>query len=332
MASIRTGASAILKYGYESSYAVDSPTCDKKFGLNDSVTSWSLTTNRIDLASLNQVEYADYAYGQQQGSLSVGFTMSNPWIFRSVFGAPTVSTNTFTYGTASGGEYRAAKDLAGNTVAVQIGVDGSDVDVVRTCQGGVVNSLGLSTSIGNTVQGSIDMTYGKEVASSQTLVAAPTKPTNEFPYTFAHGELIIKGDGTAGNGVIQQLQDVDITFAQNSNLLYQVGQNAAKDAYRQIFDVTGRFRAAHLGKDFHDHMIAQLAGGSYSETVGGTVEFKLSFVQTAGTKEIVIKGTGLSPTDYSISGIVPVEPIFEDITWRIKSCQVVAEDASTTEE
>ena len=102
--TVRTGASAYLRYGYEATFGdIASESCTKKFGLQDTVNSLTLTHNRIDLASLGQVEYGTYAYGQQAASLGVGFTLSNPWIFESLLGTPTVATNTFTFGALANG-------------------------------------------------------------------------------------------------------------------------------------------------------------------------------------------------------------------------------------
>jgi len=319
--TIRTGAHAYVKYGYEATYA-GTATPDKKFGLQDTISNLSLTHNRIDLAQLGQVEYGTYAYGQQAASMSVGFTLSNPWIFRSILG-PSSGTDPFVFG----GSY--AAPATAQTLQVEIGVGGSEQDVVRTLKGGVANSLGLTTSVGNTVQGNIDLSFGSEgVPRTTGALTAPAKPTAEFPYTFAHGEL------TINDVVISELQDVDITFAQNTNLLYQVGTNQAVDSYRQIFDITGRFRAAFVDKTFLDHTLNQIAKGTgttYAETIGGTIELKLAFVKD-GDEEIIITGQGLAPTDHGISGLAPVEPIFEDISWRIKSAIVSAKDTASAEE
>ena len=54
MATIRTGASAYLKYEYETSVMVQGGTPNKKFGLQDKLTNWTLTHNRIDMPQLNQ--------------------------------------------------------------------------------------------------------------------------------------------------------------------------------------------------------------------------------------------------------------------------------------
>jgi len=327
MATIRTGASAYLKYEYETSYGTGG-TPNKKFGLQDRLTSWTLTHNRIDMPRLNQTTIHKYAYGQQNGSLSVSCVLSNPWIFESIYGAPTT-------GSASSGVYphtfggTQPKDI--NTLVCEIGYDGDTADIVRTVKGCVVNSLGISTSIGATVDLSIDMTYGKESAPVTSIGTAPSEPTEEFAYTFAHG--VVK----VGGNTLAQVQDVDITFGQNPSLLYGIGNNQAVSSYRQIFDITGRFRAALLNKNLLEGTLAQIAkntSGTYEETIGGSPEFELTFQSTSSTvqNEIKITGTGLSPTDIGISGIEPVEPIFEEINWRVKSATIVAKNTQSAVE
>jgi len=328
MATIRTGASAYLKYEYETSYGTGG-TPNKKFGLQDKLTNWTLTHNRIDMPQLNQTTIANYAYGQQNGSLSVGFILSNPWIFESVFGPPasgSASSGVYphTFGTTAGNKTM-------NTLVCEVGYDGDTADIVRTMRGCVVNSLGITTSIGATVDCSIDMTYGKENAPSTTIGTAPTEPTEQFAYTFAHG--VIK----VGGNTLAQVQDVDITFAQNASLLYGIGNNQAVSSYRQIFDMTGRFRAALLNKNLLEGVLAQIAkntSGTFEETIGGSPELELTFQSTSSTvqNEIKITGTGLSPNDLNISGVEPVEPIFEEINWRIKTATVVAKNTQSAAE
>jgi hypothetical protein len=328
MATIRTGASAYLKYEYETSYGTGG-TPNKKFGLQDRLTSWTLTHNRIDMPTLNQTTIANYAYGQQTGSLSVSCVLSNPWIFESVFGPPST-------GSASSGVYphtfgTTAGNKTMNTLVCEVGYDGDTADIVRTLRGCVVNSLGISTSIGATVDLSVDMTYGKEGAPVTSIGTAPSEPTEQFAYTFAHG--VIK----VGGNTLAQVQDVDMTFAQNPSLLYGIGNNQAVSSYRQIFDITGRFRAALLNKNLLEGVLAQIAkntSATFEETIGGSPELELTFQSTASTvqNEIKITGVGLAPTDIAISGVEPVEPIFEEINWRIKSATVVAKNTQSAVE
>ena len=325
MVDIRTGASAYLKYEYESSYGAGG-TPNKRFGLQDRVTNWTLTHNRIDMPRLNQTTIHKYAYGQQTGSLSVGFNLSNPWIFEAIYGSPAT-------GSAASGVYphtfpATAQPKNVTSLVCEIGYDGDSQNIVRTAKGCVVNSIGLSTSIGEVVGCTLDMTYGKEDEPSTSLGTAPSEPTEEFAYTFAHGKL------TIGSNVIAQVQDVDITFAQNPDLLYGIGSNQAVSTYRRVFDLTGRFRASLLNKNLLEGVLAQIGkntSGTYEETIGGSPELELVFQSTtSGTQnEIKITGTGLAPTDLAITGIEPVEPIFEEINWRIKSATIVAKNTQS---
>ena len=48
-------------------------------------------------------------------------------------------------------------------------------------------------------------------------------------------------------------------------------------------------------------------------------------------KRIQMTLTGVSPTEHSISGLEPVEPVFENITWQAKSCIVKAYNSESVE-
>ena len=326
---VRTGAQSYVKYGYEGTYA-GSATCDKKFGLRDALSSWSLTHNRIDLPALNQVTYERFAYGQQSGEISLDFALSNPWILGAFFGAPSTagSSNpyTHTYPHASNGINKQPRSFQ-----VEVGFnagDSSGSDIVRTLKGCVATSLGITTSIGQTVDCSLSATYGKEDAPATTFGTAPSEPTVEFPYTFAHAKL------TVGGNVLAQVQNLGISFNQTPSLLYGLNSHQAVDSYRQIFDITGNFRASWLDKSLLDDTLNQISKGSsgnYAETVGGSPELEILFRNTTN-EEIKITGTGLSPTSISIDGIQPNEPVFENIDWRIKSIVVAAKNNQANEE
>ena len=326
MATTRTGAHAFIKYGYETTFNT-APTVDKKFGLNDRVTSWSLTHNRIDIPALNQTTIHKYAYGQQSGTLGVSFNLSNPWVFGAIYGQPAkTGSSPFNYTYPS-----SAQPKEVTSMTCQVNYDGSDADIVREVNGCIANSLNISTSVGEIVDCSMDMTYGKENAPATTVVAVPSKPAEEFAYTFAHG--VVK----VGGNTLATVQDVDITFGQNAELLYGIGSNQSVNTYRRIFDITGNFRASWLNKNLLEGTLAQIGKNTsttYEETIGGSPEFELTFQNTASgaTSEIKITGTGLAPTDLGISGIAPVEPIFENISWRIKSATVVAKSTQTAAE
>ena len=108
---VRTGANAYVKYGYEDAYGAGaSPALS--FGLKTAVTGWTLTTNRTALAALGQVEPTTFAYGQQSGTLGVGFVLGDTTshnIFQAIYGKATDSGTDKVYGSLTAGG--AAKEM-----------------------------------------------------------------------------------------------------------------------------------------------------------------------------------------------------------------------------
>jgi hypothetical protein len=333
---VYTGGSASVVYGYEgaSTYGTAASSLTNIFGLEQKVTSFSLSNTRINLAKLGQVEPTKFAYGQQTGSLSVGFVFDDGdshKVFESLYGTPSgtlgTSVDPFLYPVtlAQGGVSPTIKSLT-TQVSLQTGVS---TKLVRTLKGCVVNSLGLSTSIGEPLRGSVDMTFGKEdnatVSTSGEITQQDdgTFDQGTTPYTFAHGDLKVS-NGTTPQSVAE-IQDVDITFAQNSELLYALNQNSAVDAYRRVFDITGRFKTAWKDASLIQYVINQVRSGQ--ELLDTTSGVGVELVFTNGTKSIKLELDDLSIADHNVTGIEPVEPVFEEVNWQIKSSRITVVNA-----
>jgi hypothetical protein len=326
---VRTGAHVYVKYGWEgSTYGTlaSGKSADKKFGLQDKVSTLTLTNNKVNLNKLNQNTVDKFAYGQQSGTASMSFTLSNPWIFGTVLGAPTTAGSnpyTHTYPQTAG------LPKTSRTIQIELGYDGVSADIVRTLKGGLVGSIAINAAVGGLVDCSADVTYGKESAPSTSLGTAPTKPTVEFPYTFAHAELFF------GGAEVLQCQDVSLNISQNAELLYGLNSHQAVDSYKRVLDLTGSFKASWINKDLLEKLLAQISqdtAGAYQETIGGgATEFRLTF-EKSSTEKIVISCTGITLNDLGISGLEPVEPIFQDISYTAKTISVVATNTTSAEE
>lgn len=322
---VRTGAHAYVKYDFETGYG-SGATPNKKFGLQDKLTSLSLTNNRQTLAKLNSNTIDKFAYGQTQGSASVGFTLSNPWIFGALLGAPTTTGSSSPYTHT----YNSAADLkTPRTVAVEVGFDGASADIVRTLKGGVVNNVSISAAVGGLVDCTADITYGQETEPSTSLGSAPSVPSQEFPYTFAHAELQLDGQ------TVVQCQDVNLSIAQNSELLYGLNSHAAVASFRRLLEITGSFRASWINSDLLKKLLQQVkadSGNSNAYVETAHTALKLIFTEDSTDQQIEITCTGLSIGDQSISGLEPVEPVFEEINWQVKTISVVAKSTTSAEE
>lgn len=329
--SVRTGANVYVLYGYESSYA-GSATVDRAFGLKTAVSSLTLNNNRTDLNKLGQIETNKFAYGTQNGSIGISYvladsvtngTESSGDIFKAIYGAPSVGG---VYPAGGIGEGLAPK--TSETMTFNVGVETSETATYKTrvLKGAILNSLSLSTSIGDPVNVSADFTYGDEDMSA-VAYSAPTIVCGT-PYTFAQARLRVK----LGAGSLTELtlvQDLDITFALNNELLFGLNSHQAVDSYRRVLDITGRFKVSLVDYVFLERVLAQIGKGTTSDrretlaNTAGTIEAEILF--TNGTRSIKIELQDVSITDLAWSGLEPVEPLFEEVNFKCKTAQVTVD-------
>tara|TARA_R100001530_G_scaffold123131_1_gene90993 strand:- start:3 stop:1016 length:1014 start_codon:yes stop_codon:yes gene_type:complete len=331
---VRTGASSYIRYDWEDTFgtAAFNDSTDKAFGLNTSLTNWTLNTSPKDLPQLGQTEISNYAYGQQNGSLGVDFTLSNPWIFSALLGQPTKTGSsapyTYTWGTANSVSGANTVDTFSTEVGFQYGSGGSD-KVVRQAKGCILNSLSIGTTIDGTVDCSADISYGKEGDDTTTYHASPPVDDLQFPYTFAHGSL--KWHDGSSLATVAELQSSNITLGQNTSLLYSLGSNSAVSSFRRVFDITGNFQASWTDNTIFRQLIDQLAATN-TETIpeASNIGVELLFTNNqsgAAEKSIKVSLNDVRPDSIAINGIVPNEPVFETINWRAKTMHITAVNA-----
>ena len=366
---VYTSVGSSVHYGFEAVTAFGTPvltnsnhlTTPKTFGLNTSVNNLTIGTNRIELAQLGQVEPTAYAYGQQAGTCSVGFTYddtNSQDIFQSIYGAPSGDTSAWIY--PSGSTIPAEQGTSPaviNSLTVQVDQELLGVHdytngtrnttatrLRRLLKGCVVTSLGISASVGGTVEGSAEMVFGKEeVATSDS--SADTG-NNAFvdqvaitgkPLTFAHGSFKLS-DGT-GLRTLGEIQSVNCSFGTNTNLLYELGSHYSVDAFRQVFDITGSFNTTFKDLQHLHHLLNQASKSVNQDGVSdGTVKStdiasgtdasvgaELAF--TSGNKHITISLSGVTFDSHAIDGLVPVQPVFETLPFKAKAARVVTRTA-----
>ena len=224
-------------------------------------------------------------------------------------------------------------DNTGLTFTTEIGFDLETGNVdVRTLKGCVLNTLSIAAAVNDTVNCTADITYGKEDAPSAAFGTAAAETSK--PFTFAHGTLNLRT--ASGTEVIAELQEADINFTQNSDLLYQLGTNQAVKGIKRILEVTGRFRSSWRDNNKVNALINQMRTGvatAHKETWGDAyagggsdAEFKFTLSNGDG-KSITFELSGLSFMDHAVTGLEPVEPVFEELNWQAKQCQITADVA-----
>jgi hypothetical protein len=331
---VYTGGSASVHYDYESTFGTAVSTIHP-FGLNQKVTSLTVANNRLNFNKLGQVETTAFAFGQQTGNVNISFVYDDNAshnIFESIYGADTSGTTPFTY-PATLGQGEAPATMTGRSITTAISVQMGTMYRKRLLTGCVVNSIGLSTSIGQPVNGSIDMTFGKEVSSTLdsganqniTQQTAGTQAGN--PYTFAHGHFKVHNGSALTE--IGEIQDCDINWTTNSELLYGIGSHYAQSSFKRALDITGKFKASFKDSLMATHVLDQAKDASNTVMLAGNnadaVGIELLFENSQNAADsLKIELSGVAIGDYSVSGIEPVEPVFEDVAWKAKSARITA--------
>ncbi len=318
---VRTGAHGTLKYGEESSFG-GGATATRPFGLQQAINSLSFKNNQIVLTQLNNIEVDSYAYGKNEGSGSIDFVLSSPWVFDAILGGVDTSGSSSNYShiwDSNSGNLTADNTgiASPKSFDIEVGFDTkTSTDVVRHLKGTLFSSLNIKSSIGETVTGALDFIYGK-VDTITTSIGSPIADGVDFPYTFSHASIELL-DGTT----IAEVQDFDISFTSNTELLYEQGSANAVGGFRKLFEMTGKFNASFIDKTQLQRVFDR------TELATLTVEFTNGL---SGTSEKAIKvefaGVGLS--EHSLS-IVPNEPVFEDLTFQMRNVKVTANNSVAT--
>jgi hypothetical protein len=308
----------------------------EQFGFEQRITGWSFTQNKIPLSQLNSVKVKTFAYGQTRGSLSLDFVMSSPWFLALIgmndavtTGVSAPFTHTFTLDNTT-------DNTAIRSFSTEIGQEAGGTDIVRTLTGGVVNSATISTSVGELVKVTLDSNYANEaVTSTLDACAAGISVCAHVPYTFAHGAITSTDLALACAG---QIQDFDVTFTQNADHIWGIGNSVAADKIRRLQEITGKIKVTNKTAAQLEKIYAQqkdTLGNSASvctvdtELTNIVVEFSkdadtiCSATATSQIMQITLKGVALDDINVSIE---PNEPIFQELNFQAREAVIVVKD------
>jgi len=163
---VRTGAYAYVNYGYENTFGGTASAITKSFGLKTALTGLTLGTNRQQLYRLGQVEPHKFAYGTQTGNFSLDFvlgTITSGDVFKAIYGAPTgagTGASNHVYGSDTGTD--SSKTFVGQSFTTEVGFNGETDYLIRTLKGCILNTLGITATIGDVVKCTGDVVFGKE--------------------------------------------------------------------------------------------------------------------------------------------------------------------------
>jgi hypothetical protein len=329
-----TGAFNYIQWAKESTFGTAAANiqgaCALPFGFEQKISSLNFTNNKIPLSQLGDVRVKTYAYGQTQGSFSVDFVLASPWFFELIgFKDSGVTGCAAPYSHTWDIDCTSATEIP-QSFTVQAGQESGATDIVRTLVGSIANSATISTSVGEVVRVSLDANYANETLTA-ALDACPASESvcNHIPFTFAHGTLELPNCT-----VIAEVQCVSITFSQNTEHLWGIGNSVAVNSFRRLFEITGTFKGTFTCTtqlvNLYEQQKDTIENTCPASTL--TVEqptLKLTFDNTlCGTSErtIVIALSGIAIDSHSIN-IEPNEPVFEDIPFQARNADITATNA-----
>lgn len=312
---VRTAAHAYHRYGLETAYGTAIAARPLVLGPNAKLSGIERKNNSAALSELGRTEVESFHYMRNEVGFSASWVLANPWVFELLMGKETTTnpSDPIPY------QHKYEPDKAPKSATFEIGFDGETNPVIREIKGVLMSGLSLSSSLDSFVNCSSSFMSGAESAVGTTYPATGVPvatPDPDTPYTFVEGTLGIKesaGAGTVTN--VGQLQSINASIQGNPSLLYEHGKADAVGAYRKMVTYSGSLTVAMVDKERLDLITNRASAG----------ELDIKFARGTGASEesITFKFTGISFHTHSYS-LEAVNPVFENLSWKAKSLEIVA--------
>lgn len=319
---VRSAVYGYLKYGIESAFQTEQSSKTRVFGLEQKVSGLQFLVNRLNLSQLYSPELSAFAFGRNEGKMSIEFILSNPWFLDLIFETPQKTgsspyTWTWDSSTSANPNVRAL-----NSASIDVGFQGeqsSGVNLTRTPLGVIATQVAIRTTMNDTIRCTTDLIWGKEnTIGTNSYVTNPPTDDIAFPYTFVHGT-IQTNEGT----VIAQVQDVDLTLNNNAELLWGLGSANAASNFRKVLDMTGRFNCALIDAQHWNDVVGR------AEISNFTLKFTNGLSST-NERSITFTGSGVGYNDHN-TNLTPVDPVFQELNFAIRNMKITAVNNSSAE-
>lgn len=198
------------------------------------------------LNSLGQRYASNLVATGYDGSLSIEFSLSNPWFLRGLFGnapfhvagTPDLFYFIDTQNVNGSGVKNLPNVIPSMTIENWINMDSSANDPLSTFLGCVIDSATISASQGDIVNVSLDTLYADESYNRSNAYIQPVSVVDTYdPFIFADGILKIdpSSNGTGGT-VIGNVTNVELSFRNNAELLKALGSRVASAKVAKQFE------------------------------------------------------------------------------------------------
>lgn len=212
--TIQTGAHSTLVYYWEDDGWTSDPsdTTAKTYGKDATLSAFEGSRNAVELFEPNSREVEDWIEQNFEGTFTVDFVLANPYWLRAVLDTPSSSGTDPTTHTYNGEEPSSMQIVTGNTKS------GED----WLLRGAVVASATISVEVTGNVTVSLNGAYA-ELEETQPGTQETQASEDDEAFNFADASLAIGG---TTQRLIQSLQ---LTIANNTDLVYELGMETAVD-------------------------------------------------------------------------------------------------------
>lgn len=314
-----SAASVYLEYGYESTFG-GGATGTILFGKEVKATGLEFKNNQTALGQLYTPEVESFAYGKNEGKVSVEYVLSNPWFLNGIFG-DTVSAagagNLFTHTWDSKPATSVTiRDL--NSMALRVGYDVNS-NFIREPVGAVCSSCSFKMALNETIKVTQEIIWGEESINETFETPVGVALPGSAPYTFVNAVITNPLTGTT----LATIQLFDLNINTNGELLYEFGTPLSVDAWRKILEMTGKVTITVKDSTFLSEVLGR------AESANDMVVTIDNNAASDAERSIVFTFSGVSFSAHNNTGIEPGQLVLENVDFQAKSCVVVATNEAT---
>ena len=303
---IRSASSASVEFGYEKLATFQTETTQYNlFGRETKVSGLEFRNNQQPLGQLNTPQITDFLYNKNEGSCSVDYVLSNPWIFSSILNKWYSSSGTYVHIWSSDPTLNTnAKVPISETLRIIARLGSGNVS--KLALGAVCSSLSMRSAIDQPITVSQSFLWGKESIGALN-PSVSTDNAAFIPHNFVNGQVQLP-DATP----ITDVQSFNMTIDNGYTLLTGFNSANAVDLYSKLFNITGTVNLALQNATYLNDVVNR----------GPVASLSFTITDANNTLKILLGQVSLSNDKWD--GLTPAELLTEEFNFQAQSITITA--------
>ena len=303
---IRSASSVSAEYGFEGAASFKTETSVYNlFGREQKVSGLTWRNNQQPLGQLNTPQITDFLYNRNEGSCTIDYIMSNPWIFSSVLNKWYSNGGAFTTIWSSDPAVNSlAKTPRSETLRFIARLGGGTVS--KLALGAICPSMTIKSAIDQPISVQQQFQWGTETVGSTSATPA-TENAAFIPHNFVNAQVQLP-DTTP----IADVQSFSLTIDNGYTLLWGMNNAGAVDLYSKLFNITGTVNLALQNATYLNDVVNR----------GPIATMGLDFADANNTIHIQLNQVSISSDKWD--GLQPAELLTEEFDFQAENIKVTA--------